>query len=88
MWLHRKKGDVENLGDTFQSIMSGWTVENYDALTQTHAKSTTTIEINGLPERYTGNTELTFTTTSSDPYSISLQKNGIEVLSFRNVTQT
>ena len=86
MWLHRKKGDVENLGDTFQSIMSGWTVENYDTLTQTHAKSTTTIEINGVPERYTGNTELTFTTASADPYSISLQKNGIEVLSFRNIT--
>ncbi len=86
MWMHRKKGDVENLGDTFQSIMSGWTVEGYDALTQTHAKSTTTIEINGIPERYTGNTELSFFTTSSDTYSISLQKNGIEVLSFTNVS--
>jgi len=86
MWMHRKKGDVENLGDTFQSIMSGWTVEGYDALTQTHAKSTTTIEINGIPERYTGNTELSFFTTSPDTYSISLQKNGIEVLSFTNVS--
>ena len=86
MWMHRKKGDVENLGDTFQSIMSGWTVEGYDALTQTHAKSTTTIEINGIPERYTGNTELSFFTTSPDLYSVSLQKNGIEVLSFTNVS--
>ncbi len=86
MWLHRKKGDVENLGDTNQSIMEGWTVKSYDALTQTHAKSTTTIEISGIPERYTGNTELSFFTTSADPYSISLQKNGIEVLSFRNQT--
>ena len=86
MWLHRKKGDVENLGDTNQTIMSGWTVEGYDALTQTHAKSTTTIEINGIPERYTGNTELSFFTTSPDTYSISLQKNGIEVLSFTNVS--
>ena len=86
MWLHRKKGDVENLGETFQSIMNGWTVEGYDALTQTHAKSITTLEINGLPERYTSNTELSFFTTSPDPYSISLQKNGIEVLAFTNVT--
>ena len=60
--------------------------ENYNTLTQTHAKSTTTIEINGVPQQYTGNTELTFTTASADPYSISLQKNGIEVLSFRNIT--
>ena len=87
MWLHRKKGDVENLGDTNQTIMSGWTPESYDSLTQTHLKSSTTLEINGLPERYTGNTDLSFFTTSSDPYSISLQKNGIEVLSFRNVTE-
>lgn len=86
MWLHRKKGEVENLGDTNQTVMSGWTVEGYDALTQTHAKSTTTIEINGIPERYTGNTELSFFTTSTDPYSISLQKNGIEVLAFTNIT--
>ena len=86
MWLHRKKGDVENLGDTNQTIMSGWTPESYDSLTQTHLKSSTTLEINGLPDRYTGNTDLSFFTTSSDPYSISLQKNGIEVLSFRNVT--
>ena len=86
MWLHRKKGDVENLGETFQSIMNGWTVQPYDALTQTHLKSTTTLEINGEPSQYTGNTELSFFTTSTDPYSISLQKNGIEVLAFTNVT--
>ena len=87
MWLHRKKGDVENLGDTNQTIMSGWTVEGYDVLTQTHAKSTTTIEINGIPERYTGNTELSFFPSNVTlPYSISLQKNGIEVLSFTNVS--
>jgi hypothetical protein len=86
MWLHRKKGDVENLGDTNQSIMEGWTAQPYDALTQTHLKSTTTLEINGEPTQYTGNTELNFFTTSPDTYSISLQKNGIEVLSFRNVS--
>ena len=86
MWLHRKKGDVENLSETFQSVMNGWTVESYDTLTQTHAKSTTTIEINGEPTQYTSDTELRFFTTSPDTYSISLQKNGIEVLSFRNVS--
>jgi hypothetical protein len=86
MWLHRKKGDVENLGDTFQSVMKGWTPQPYDVQTQTHLKSTTTLEVNGIPERYTGNTELSFFTTSTDLYSVSLQKNGIEVLSFTNVS--
>ena len=87
MWLHRKKGDVENLSETFQSVMNGWEAESYDVLTQTHLKSTTTLEINGEPTQYTSDTELRFFPVDSTiPYSISLQKNGIEVLSFRNVT--
>jgi len=87
MWLHRKKGDVENLGDTNQSIMEGWTPQAYNVSTQTHLKSTTTLEINGIPQQYTGNTELNFFPVDlTIPYSISLQKNGVEVLSFRNVT--
>jgi hypothetical protein len=87
MWLHRKKGDVENLGDTNQTIMSGWDAPYVeDTLTQTNLKSATTLEINGLQSRYTTNTELVFSTTSTDPYSISLQKDGIEVLNFTNVT--
>ena len=87
MWLHRKKGDVENLGDTNQSIMEGWTPQAYNVSTQTHLKSTTTLEINGIPQQYTGDTELNFFPVDlTIPYSISLQKNGVEVLSFRNVT--
>jgi len=87
MWLHRKKGDVENLGDTNQTVMSGWVAPYVeDTLTQTNLKSATTLEINGETERYTSDTELVFSTTSTDSYSISLQKNGIEVLSFTNVT--
>jgi len=88
MWLHRKKGDVENLGDTNQTVMSGWVAPYVeDTLTQTNLKSATTLEINGLQSRYTSNTELVFSTTSTDPYSISLQKDGIEVLNFTNVTE-
>ena len=88
MWLHRKKGDVENLGDTNQSIMDGWDAPYQDdTLTRTNLKSATTLEIYGIPSRYTSNTELVFSTNNTtDPYSISLQKDGIEVLNFTNVT--
>ena len=88
MWLHRKKGDVENLGDTNQTIMNGWDAPYQDdTLTRTNLKSATTLEIYGIPSRYTSNTELVFSTTNTtDPYSISLQKDGIEVLNFTNVT--
>lgn len=88
MWLHRKKGDVENLGDTNQTIMDGWDAPYQDdTLTRTNLKSATTLEIYGIPSRYTSNTELVFSTTdTTNPYSISLQKDGIEVLNFTNVT--
>jgi len=88
MWLHRKKGDVENLGDTNQTIMNGWDAPYQDdTLTRTNLKSATTLEIYGIPSRYTSNTELVFSTNNTtDPYSISLQKDGIEVLNFTNVT--
>ena len=46
MWLHRKKGSVENLGNTNQSIMNGWTAEPEDTLTQTFLKSSTVLEVN------------------------------------------
>ena len=88
MWLHRKKGNVENLGDTNQTIMNGWDAPYQDdTLTRTNLKSATTLEIYGIPSRYTSNTELVFSTNNTtDPYSISLQKDGIEVLNFTNVT--
>ena len=88
MWLHRKKGDVENLGDTNQTIMSGWDAPYInDTLTKTFLKNNTTLEIYGVMQQYTVNTELNFyTNNTTDPYSISLQKNGIEVLNFTNVT--
>ena len=87
MWLHRKKGSVENLGNTNQSIMNGWTAEAEDTLTQTFLKSSTVLEVNGVQSQYTSNTVLNlYTNNTTDPYSVSLQKNGVEVVSFSNVT--
>ena len=87
MWLHRKKGSVENLGNTNQSIMNGWTAEPEDTLTQTFLKSSTVLEVNGVQSQYTSNTVLNlYTNNTTDPYSVSLQKNGVEVVSFSNVT--
>ena len=56
MWMRRKKGDVENLGDTFQSIIRVWTVAGYDVVTKHHATSTKTREINENTGRSTGST--------------------------------
>ena len=79
MWLHRKKGDVENLTNVNQSIVSGFPNGN-DTNTQTEMAHDTTLEFYSQePSRY-GNVELRFDTTSSVPYSVSLQKDGIQVL--------
>ena len=79
MWLHRKKGDVENLTGINQSIVSGFPNGN-DTNTQTEMAHGTTLEFYGQePLRY-GNVELRFDTTSTNSYSVSLQKNGIQYL--------
>jgi hypothetical protein len=85
MWLHRKKGDVENLSNENQSIVNGFTPEADNTTTQTHLKSNTTLEIYGDPQRYDNITELRFVTSSTVPYSISLQKDGVEVVRFNDV---
>ena len=79
MWLHRKKGDVENLTGVNQSIVSGFT-NGIDTNTQTEMTNGTTLEFFGDSQRYNQGTELRLDTTSSVPYSVSLQKDGIQVL--------
>jgi len=88
MWLHRKKGDVENLSNENQSIVDGFTPEADNTTTKTHLKSNTTLQIYGDPQRYDNITELRFVVNSSYntiPYTISLQKDGREVVRFNAV---
>ena len=79
MWLHRKKGAVENLTGINQSIVSGFTNAT-DTNTQTEMTNGTTLEFFGDSERYNSATQLRLDTTSSVPYNVSLQKNGVQVL--------
>lgn len=85
MWLHRKKGDVENLSNQNQSIVDGFTPEYVDQSTETEMLSDTTLAFYGDAQRYGNQTELRFVVNSSYstiPYTISLQKDGIEVVRF------
>ena len=79
MWLHRKKGDVENLTGVNQSIVSGFT-NGTDTNTQTEMTNGTTLEFFGDSQRYNQGTELRFFSTTTIPYNVSLQKDGIQVL--------
>ena len=87
LWLHRKKGDVENLSGVNQSIVDGWsgTIGSPDA-TLTQMVSATTMRVTGDPTRYLGYS-LTFTSTTTSNYKISLQKDGVEVYNTGTVTQ-
>ena len=79
MWLHRKKGDVENLTGINQSIVSGFPNGN-DTNTQTEMTNGTTLEFFGDTQRYNSATELRFDTTSTNAYSVSLQRNGLQLV--------
>jgi len=87
LWLHRKKGDVENLSGVNQSIVDGWlgTIGSPDA-TLTQMVSATTMRVTGDPFNYLGYS-LTFTSTTTSNYKISLQKDGVEVYNTGTVTQ-
>ena len=85
LWLHRKKGDVENISGVNQSIVNGWTIGSLNA-TLTQMVSATTMRVTGDPTKYLGYS-LTFTSTTTSNYKISLQKDGVEVYNTGTVTQ-
>lgn len=86
LWLHRKKGDVENLTGFNQSIVNGWTGSiGAPDPTFTQMVSSTTMRVSGDPQRYLSYS-LTLTSTTSSIYKVSLQKDGVEVYNTGNVT--
>ncbi len=53
MWLHRKKGDVQNLSGVNQSLVNGWNgnlIPDYD--TETQMINASTLRVTGVPEYY------------------------------------
>ena len=77
MWLHRKKGGVENLTGNNQSAVYGFTPD-YDAGTFTQMDLNSALTITGDESSYLLG-ELTFQTTSDADYFVSLQRNGVEI---------
>ena len=78
MWLHRKKGDVENLSGNNQSLVDGFTSTSIDTGTQTQIVGNSTLWVYGDPEYYTLFT-LTLNTTSTAEYTFSVLKNGVQI---------
>ena len=86
LWLHRKKGNVENLTGVNQSIVDGWLGTISQPVAATEMVSSTTMRVSGDPTRYLSYS-LTFTSTTTDSYKVSLQKDGVEVYNTGSITQ-
>jgi len=77
MWLHRKKGEVENLTGVNQSIVNQF-VNQSDANTLSSISNNTTLNLLGDHTKYFSKIlELDVLTTTS--FSISIQNDGIEI---------
>ena len=85
MWMHRKKGAVENLTGVNQAIVDGWlTTIGAPDLTLTKMTTVSTLQVTGIPSKYRVFT-LNLTTASADTYSVSIQRDGLEIDRQNNV---
>jgi len=86
MWLHRKKGKVENLSGLNESLIDGFTNgadANTNSLMFDNALELTLYS----PSPFTySDIRLNSTTTSTNPYRISIRKNGVEVANSGDIT--
>ena len=77
MWLHRKKGSVENFTGVNQVLINGWSTTAYDA-TETRIYTPTILQVAGTPSEYSVFT-LSLSTVSTASYTAVIQKDGVEV---------
>ena len=89
MWLHRKKGDVENLSGLNESLINDFTDEDPDSLTGSVMSNNALSLYLYTPSTsifiYT-NIKLKSTASSTNPYKISIRKNGVEVANSGEIT--
>ena len=87
MWLHRKKGDVENLSGVNESQLKGFTDGNTFIPNTSMRNNSLTLPLYSPP--VLGNvTSLYFESTnlSTDSYKISIRKDGVEVANSGSIT--
>jgi hypothetical protein len=88
MWLHRKKGDV--IAGTqlveYSRLVNGWANGFGNILNMTNS-STAEIE-NSSPLEYVDTFDLTLTRATSEPYSISILRNGVQIYNESNILST
>ena len=89
MWLHRKKGDVENLnGDVFQSLVNVWTPTNVNYDHNTRMLTSSVFEVTGFPDFYNEVNLKLFPITAdiTKEYTVLIYFNGGQVYSSGTVS--
>ena len=86
IWLHRKKGSVESPSGFAQSIVNGWVISSLGD-TQTRMVSTSVLRVYGDILKYPS-FSLALTPIGTNPYSVSLQIDGIEVYNTGTVSNS
>ena len=76
MWLHRKKGDVQNLSGVNQTLVDGWTPTS-KGLTETQMINNSTIRVTGNALNY-DRFSLKLEKTTGLPYRVVIYKDGEE----------
>jgi len=88
MWLHRKKGDVENLTGENESLINGFT-DDSDFLTgSVMSNNALSLFLYTPPTSVLQYTQINLksTTSNTNPYRISIRKNGVEVVNSGDIT--
>ena len=86
MWLHRKKGDVIAGTQTveYSKLVDGWTIDSGEILSIIN--SSTAYIVNSSPLEYIDEFDLRLTRATTEPYSVSVLRNGVEVYSESDIT--
>jgi len=86
MWLHRKKGKVENLSGLNESLIDGF-ANDADANTNSSMyDNALELFLYSPTEFIYSDIRLNSTTSSTNPYRISIRKNGVEVANSGDIT--
>ena len=85
LWLHRKKGNVENLDGVNQSIVDSFPATGFDEDTKTQMINTSTLRISGVINNY-NDVDLRLTPSGTTPYKVIVLKDGVEVYQSAIVT--
>jgi len=88
MWLHRKKGNVENLSGLNEGQIEGFTNGNSATTASVMSNNSLSLYSYTPPTSVLQYTQINLksTTSSTSPYRISIRKNGIEVINSGSIT--